>query len=436
MTSLHHRARVAPSATALPRLLTESGRPRGLEEHLHLHGQLPDELATHGLIATLDAAQLLGRGGAGFPTARKWSAVAAAAGPKVVVANGSEGEPASHKDRTLLHINPHLVLDGLQLAAEAVDADQLYLYAPPGAALKTALEALLIERAANAVDRRPVVVFSAVDRYVAGEESAVAAALSGEPALPRAKPPRVFERGVRGRPTLVQNVETLAHVALIARYGADWYAGAGLPDEPGSLLITVGGAVHRPGVTEVAIGAALDDAVLAAGGPTDGVQAMLVGGYHGSWLRSGQVAATTLSQVSMSARGARVGTGGLLVLPNHACGLIEAASVARYLADQSAGQCGPCVFGLADIATAMEALTRRGDIRAQVAALHRWMAMVEGRGACSHPDGAVRFVRSTLEEFAEEVRLHDVGRCRSGGRTHDVLSAPRNLGTSNRKARL
>lgn len=436
MTSLHRPASIAPSATLLPRLLTDSGRPRGLQEHLHIHGHVPHGWAPHELIATLDAAQLLGRGGAGFPTARKWSAVAAAPGPKVVVANGSEGEPASHKDRTLLHINPHLVLDGLQLAAEAVDAERLYLYAPPGAALQSALEALLAERAAEAVDRLPVTVFSAVDRYVAGEESAVAAALSGQPALPRVKPPRVFEHGVRGRPTLVQNVETLAHVALIARYGADWYAGTGLPDEPGSLLITIGGAVHQPGVTEVAIGTPLDDAVFAAGGPTDGVQAMLVGGYHGSWLRSGHVDATNLSQASMSARGARVGTGGLLVLPNHACGLIEAARVARYLADQSAGQCGPCVFGLADIATAMEALTRRGDIRGQVAALHRWMAMVERRGACSHPDGAVGFVRSTLETFAEEVRLHEVGRCRSGGRAHDVLSAPSRLGTSNRRVQL
>lgn len=436
MISPHRVGGLAPSATLLPRLLTEGGSPRGLQEHLHIHGRLPQGQASHELIGALDAAKLLGRGGAGFPAARKWSAVADAAGPKVVVANGSEGEPASHKDRALLRINPNLVLDGLQLAAEAVGADHLYLYAPSGAALQSGLETLLADRAADAVDRLPVTVFSAVDRYVAGEESAVAAALSGRPALPQVKPPRVFERGVRGRPTLVQNVETLAHVALIARYGAGWYAGTGLPEEPGSLLITIGGGVHRPGVTEVAFGTALDEAVFAAGGPTDGVQAMLVGGYHGRWLRSGHVYATNLSHASMSALGARVGTGGLLVLPNHACGLIEAAQVAGYLADQSAGQCGPCVFGLADIATAMEALTRRGDIRAQVAALHRWMAMVERRGACSHPDGAVGFVRSTLETFAEEVRLHEVGRCRSGGRAHGVLAAPSRVGTSKGRVQL
>jgi NADH:ubiquinone oxidoreductase subunit F (NADH-binding) len=434
MTSLDRDVDVAPSATLLPRLLTTNGHPRDLDEHLQIHGPLPYALAPQDLIAALAESVLSGRGGAGFPTVGKWSAVAAASGPKVVVANGSEGEPTSHKDRMLLTVNPHLVLDGLQLAAKAVHADQIFLYAPPGVAVKAALEASLAQRAGS-VDRLPVSVFSAVDRYVAGEETAVAAALSGEPPLPRLTPPRVFESGVRGRPTLVQNVETLAHVALIARYGADWYAGTGLPDEPGSLLVTVGGAVHQPGVTEVAIGTPLDDAVRAAGGPLDGVQAMLVGGYHGRWLQSGRVAATNLSRASMAERGARLGTGGLLVLPNHACGLIEAARVARYLADESAGQCGPCLFGLADIATAMEALTRRGDIRTQLASLHRWTAMVEGRGACSHPEGTVGFVRSTLETFADELRLHEVGRCRSGGRGYDVLVAARRRPTTSRGVR-
>jgi NADH:ubiquinone oxidoreductase subunit F (NADH-binding) len=411
----------SPHATRLPRLLTENGETRWLAEHLEIHGRLPHAGSQRDLLAMIEAALLTGRGGAGFPTARKWSAVAAASGRKAVVANGGEGEPASHKDRTLLRLNPHLVLDGLQLAAAAVGADSAYLYAPPGAELRAAIDAAVAERAAAGADEVSVTVMSAEDRYVAGEESAVAAALSGQPALPRMKPPRVFESGVRGLPTLVQNVETLAHIALIARYGADWFCGTGRTDEPGSTLVTIGGAVHRPGVTEVEFGDALSDVLLAAGGATGGVQALLVGGYHGSWLRGGQVAAAELSQASLSKFGARIGAGVLLVLPDHACGLVEAARVVRYLADESAGQCGPCMFGLADIAKATEALNRRGDIRAGLASLQRWTAMVEGRGACSHPDGSARFVRSTLQTFDEELGLHEVGRCRSGGRSFDVL---------------
>lgn len=169
------------------------------------------------------------------------------------------------------------------------------------------------------------------------------------------------------------------------------------------------------------MGAGLTEILAAAGGPTDGVRAMLVGGYHGSWLNGGDAAAANLSQASLSAYGARIGAGVLVVLPDYACGLIESARVVRYLADQSAGQCGPCLFGLADIATAVESLSRGDDVRIQLASLRRWLAMVDKRGACSHPDGSVRFIRSSLLTFDAEVRRHEGGHCRAGGRAFDVL---------------
>jgi NADH:ubiquinone oxidoreductase subunit F (NADH-binding) len=422
MTSLRHDADIAPPhPAAVPRLLTDSNRPRSLAEHLARHGPMPHRWGQDGLHAALDAAALTGRGGAGFPTARKWAAVAAATGPKVVVGNGSEGEPASRKDRALLRLNPHLVLDGLQLAAEAVDADTLYLFIPPDSTALATIERALAERANRGIDHRPVTVVVAEDRFIAGEESAVAAALSGQPGLPRAKPPRVFERGVRGRPTLVQNVETLAHIALIGRYGSAWYRGTGTTREPGTALLTISGFVRWPGVTEVAAGARLTEVLDAAGGATAGTQAVLIGGYHGTWVRGVDVGAIDLSQASLATYGARIGAGIVVVLPDHACGLIESARVIRYLADESSGQCGPCLFGLADIATAVEAVSRGGDIRHQVASLHRWLGMVERRGACSHPDGSARFVRSTLAVFQEEIGLHEVGRCRSGGRDLAML---------------
>jgi NADH:ubiquinone oxidoreductase subunit F (NADH-binding) len=422
MTSVRPISGVTPPhPAALPRLLPSRDRPRGLAEHLERHGLMPYRWGPDGLLDAIDDAALTGRGGAGFPTARKWAAVAAATGPRVIVGNGSEGEPASRKDRALLRLSPHLVLDGLQFAAGAVDADTVYLFMPPDSKALATINRAMAERSNRGIDHRSVTVVVAEDRFIAGEESAVAAALSGQPALPRTRFPRVFERGVRGQPTLVQNVETLAHIALIGRYGPAWYRGTGTRDEPGTLLLTVGGFVRWPGVTEVAAGASLTDVLETGGGATAGTQAVLIGGYHGTWVRGTDVDTIDLTQASLAAHGARIGAGVVVVLPDHACGLIESARVIRYLADESSGQCGPCVFGLADIATAVEALSHGDDIRHHLASLQRWLAMVEQRGACSHPDGSVRFVRSTLAVFQDEVRLHEVGRCRAGGRSLAIL---------------
>lgn len=420
----------APDPGAVPRLLPASDGSRDLAAHLALHGPVPTGWGSSDLLAAIDGAALTGRGGAGFPTARKWAAVASAAGAKVVVGNASEGEPASRKDRALLVRNPHLVLDGLQLAAEAVGADVLYLFLPPDAQVSAAVDRALADRSGRGLDRRPVLLVTSGDRYVAGEESAVVAALNGQPPLPRARTSRVFERGVRGRPTLVQNVETLANIALVARYGAAWHRGLGTVEEPGTVLLTVSGWVSAIGVREVAAGVGLTDVIDSAGGPIDGTQAVLLGGYHGSWLSGSAVSGLNLSAASLAPQGARIGAGVMVVLPDRACGLLESARAVRYLADQSAGQCGPCRFGLADIATSLEAVSRREDADRHVALLQRWMAMVEGRGACSHPDGSVRFVRSTLAVFADEIDRHQVGECRAAGQTLGLLPTGARVGGS------
>jgi NADH:ubiquinone oxidoreductase subunit F (NADH-binding) len=421
MTSALHQVDAAlRDQVALPGLLPATAGGHDLAAHLGTYGPVPDRAAAE-LIAAVEAAALTGRGGAGFPTARKWRAVASAPGAKVVVANASEGEPASRKDRTLLTRSPHLVLDGLQLASAAVGADVLYMFLPPDPYAGAAVDRALAERSARRIDRRPVLLVEAGDRYIAGEESAVVAALNGQPALPRSRTTRVFERCVRGRPTLVQNVETLANAALIARYGTTWSHAVGNGTEPGTVLLTVSGWVGRPGVVEVAAGVAVTEAIDAAGGPIDNVQAVLIGGYHGSWLRGGDIGAITLSAASLATHGARRGAGVMVVLPDQACGLLESARVVRYLADQSAGQCGPCRFGLADIATSFEAVARGKDTRRNVALLQRWMTMVQGRGACSHPDGSVRFIASTLDVFADELHRHEVGECRAAGHSLALL---------------
>ena len=414
MTAMAMDRSSAPAADRLPRLLLEAGADGGAAGHRHRHGPVPLRGGTGLLLPTLDAAGLTGRGGAGFPAGRKWRAVAAGSGSSVVVANAAEGEPASSKDAVLLTSNPHLVLDGLLLAAEAVGARRTVLFVPPDRAVRSAVGAAMRERR----DTRRVQVVEAPDRFVAGEESAVVDAVEGGPGLPRSTPPRVFERGVDGRPTLVQNVETLAHVALVARYGADWFRAVGTADEPGSLLTTVTDAGGR-WVAEVAHGTALGSVVDLSGD----VQAVLVGGYHGSWLSAAAARGADLSRRSLGTWGASPGAGVLVALPGSACGVVETARVALYLAADSAGQCGPCLNGLPRIALVLEELARGRAGREDLDDLSRWAGLVEHRGACRHPDGTVRFVRSALQVFDAEVRAHLAGHCR---RTDDrpVLPVP------------
>jgi NADH:ubiquinone oxidoreductase subunit F (NADH-binding) len=405
-----------PGPGGLPRLLrrgTEPGasQPEPLRAHLGRHGSVPYRNGRLHLIADLEAAGLTGRGGAAFPVHRKLAAVAATGRRPFVVANGAESEPASSKDVSLLWLAPHLVLDGLQLVAEAVGAADacLYVHEADSGPLGQALRRALSERWGGRIDRVPVRLASAPGRFLAGQETAMISLLNGGPARPTYAPPRPFERGVGGAPTLVQNVETLAHTALIARYGPGWFRQAGTPAEPGSMLATIHHADGTTRVTEVALGTPLSG--LMGADLAGRAQAVLIGGYHGSWLPAGRAAHLTLDNAALNPIGAMVGAGVIAALPAGRCGLAETARVVRYLALESAGQCGPCLNGLPRIAEAMAELAGPrpgGQVRADV---ERWAGLVSGRGACAHPDGSVRFVRSALEVFSAELGQHAGGRC-------------------------
>jgi len=411
----------APSAVGgLPRLLPphragQHGGVPDLADHLARHGRPAYRDRPGALLGDLAAAGLTGRGGAAFPVHRKLRAVLDASAARrrapVLVGNGAESEPASDKDATLLWLSPHLVLDGLQLAAEAAGADRavLALHAGgPGQAVAGRLRAALGARQAECTDRVPVTLAPVPASFLAGQETALLSVLAGGPAIPAFTPPRVTERGLGGAPTLVQNVETLAHLALIARHGARWFRAAGTPDEPGSMLATVHRAgADRPLVTEVPLGIPLADLV----GGLDPDDAVLVGGYHGSWLTGSQARRLTLDNRSLAAAGARAGAGVVAVLPPGCCGLAETARVARYLALESAGQCGPCLNGLPRIAAALTEVAARRAGPDLVADLARWSGLVTGRGACRHPDGTARFVASALRTFAADLDQHQRGRC-------------------------
>jgi NADH:ubiquinone oxidoreductase subunit F (NADH-binding) len=363
-----------------------------------------------GLIAAVTAAGLRGRGGGGFPTGRKLAAVAEAAALRrrpIVVANGCEGEPASAKDATLLHCAPHLVLDGVVLAAQALRATRAVVAVHAGSAAADRLRRALAER----TDPLRVRIAEIPDRYVASEESALVQHLNGGPALPTASPPRPAQRGVGGSPTLVDNVETLAHLALIARYGPDWFREVGTPELPGSLLVTVGGAVRWPGVYEVPAGTSVGTALDVAGGPVGVVQAVLSGGFAGGWLRLPDALDVPLTHDALRDAGAALGVPMLLALPAGACGLAQTSHLLDFLAAESAGQCGPCAFGLpalADAFTAVVAGSRTAPDELRRAG--RLADSIAGRGACAHPNGATRLVRSALPAFPADLVAHLAGR--------------------------
>jgi len=399
------------------RLLPTDGRePTSWSTHVERYGPLPSLRGRErSLLAAVEQSGLTGRGGAGFPTAIKLATVAGGRSP-VVVANGTEGEPASAKDKALIRANPHLVLDGVLAAAAVVGAREAVVAISRGSKCGATLQAALRQRPPG----RPNILVAAVpERFVAGEESALVHWLNGRDAKPTFTPPRPFEKGVGGRRTLVQNVETLANLGLIARYGADWFRTAGTPAEPGTVLVTARGAVGRQRVVEIELGTTLSEVAELCGGLVEPVQAVLVGGYFGGWIRPDLD--LPLTQAALRPLGASLGARTIALLPASVCGLAETARVARYMAGESAGQCGPCLFGLPAVAAALETIAL--GLPGAAAALNRLpqlSAQIARRGACAHPDGTLRFVESALDVFADEVDLHVVGRC-SATRGEPVL---------------
>jgi NADH:ubiquinone oxidoreductase subunit F (NADH-binding) len=326
---------------------------RDEEEHIARNGPLPWPRTPGALIAAVQEAGLTGRGGANFPTWRKLARTAVTDRP-AVIANLAEGEPASRKDKALFDQCPHLVLDGLQLAAEAVGANRVYLYGPKGTVVPP-----------RRSDRYPLVRVAAPDAFTAGESSAVKAAVAGRPVRPT---------DTSRADLLVQNVETLARIAQIARYGPAWFR------RHDTFLATVSGAVRRPGVYEVPKPAAVRRLLESADG-IEPIKAVLVGGYHGVWLRPDDLVADP-------------GAGVAIALHANEDGWQRTAEIVRYLASRSTRQCGPCRFGLPALADAMAA-RQRDQVR-------RLVGLVDGRGACHHPDGTARLVRSALTAFPEE----------------------------------
>ena len=371
-------------------------------------------VAAEALLAEIQASGLRGRGGGWFPTAQKMQVVIRNAAQHrqqtVVICNAMEGEPAGSGDKRLTRNRPHLVLDGVELAAKVVGARRAYVAIHENAPQLPVLREALAQRPASAVT---ITASPVPARYVASEESALAHFLSGGPALP-VFGMQPYAHGVHGHPTLVNNAETLASVALIARYGSTWYRGLGVPDAPGTTLVSVGGCVGEPQAVEVATGTPVRQILEQAGGLTGDVLGFRTGGFGGTWTGP-DLQDETWDPDALRSRGIAVGSGILWALPGQRCGIVEAATTLDYLAGESAGQCGVCTFGLSATAQDMLALA---DLRADAALVDRLrtrLAAIPRRGGCALPDGGVRMAQSALTVFSDELAEHLAGRCSARG---------------------
>ncbi|HSS92667.1 MAG TPA: NADH-ubiquinone oxidoreductase-F iron-sulfur binding region domain-containing protein [Candidatus Dormibacteraeota bacterium] len=390
-----------------PRLLAGPDMRSGPESYLdHIRRLGTPNLGGKPLIEALAHSGLTGRGGASFPVGHKWKAVAAVSrGSAVVIANGAEGEPQSYKDRLLMATRPHLILDGAFLAARSLHAGQVVVYVGEEHQVAWAAMSRALSERPDA-EKRTARMAGAPHRYVAGESSAAVHLVDAGVATPTTTPPHPRERGVAGAPTLVQNVETLAHIALIARYGAEWYRSAGRRGAAGTVMITIAGGVKTPGVLEVEAGTTVEEAVAMAGGVTEPAAAVLIGGYFGSWVPAASAWELPLDGAALRDRGLSLGCGVIGVQPAGRCGVCDTARIMRYLAQESSSQCGPCFFGLRALSESCSRVAERGANRDDLARLKRWAIEVHGRGACKHPDGAVTFLRSALSTFADEFASH------------------------------
>ncbi len=372
------------------------------------------------LLAEVARAGIRGRGGAAFPTAVKLQTVRAAAlagHDTVLVANGEEGEPSSIKDRWLLRHRPHLVLDGARLAAQIVGAKHAHVYVSDPASAQSVSSALaeLHDTGPDVLGDLTVSVRVVAPGYVAGEESAAVRAINGGPAKPTDKPPRVFEEGVGGLPTLVSNVETLANLPFVQRHGADVYREAGTADSPGTFLATITGGGRPPGLYELPLGVSVTELLALHGIRVNQVRGALMGGYFAGLLGR-NVVDTALDHESLRALGSGLGCGAVSVLTDE-CPVAVAASVLAYFDRENAGQCGSCFNGTAAMAAAAGAL-RDGTASADdLARLQRWSVVLRGRGACATLDAATNIAASLLAVFGEDVERHlagDCAACRAG----------------------
>ncbi|HTX98237.1 MAG TPA: NADH-ubiquinone oxidoreductase-F iron-sulfur binding region domain-containing protein [Mycobacterium sp.] len=400
-TSAASAIRVAASPGFTPRLLSDQAR-EDIDVYRTRGGYQPLSGADD-LLGEVESSGLLGRGGAGFPLAVKVRAVrdnGRLFGGTVVVANGEEGEPASIKDRWLLRHRPHLVLDGLRLAAAMVAADRAYVYVSDADAA-CSVQTALTEQPFGDIT---IELWHVDPGYIVGEETAVTRFINGGPAKPTDKPPRPFQKGVGGLPTLVSNVETLANLPYLQQHGAVAFRSLGTSLSPGTFLATLTGAGRAPGLYEIPHGMPFTELLSLHGVSPEQVRGALLGGYFAGLLNRA-VLDVTLDHETLRGLGSGLGCGAISVITDE-CPVAVAASVLAYFDRENAGQCGSCFNGTAAMAAVAGAMRDGVATAEDLSRLRRWSVMLRGRGACATLDAATNAAGSLLDQFPTEVARH------------------------------
>ena len=372
-----------------------------------------------GIIPALEAAGLRGLGGAGFPTHRKWAAVAAQppfpeGGGKWIICNGNEDEPGTFKDRFLLSRTPHQVIEGALIGALAVKANRIALYVNPREtasvkALRAATDAWrahpLLARVSESVGT-PIQmrVSESAGLYVGGEETAAVASVMGGFPFPSLKPPFPAEKGVDGAPTLLNNVETFAHVSHILRHGAEWYRALGVGEAVGTKLYSLSGDVLRPGLHELPMGTSLRELVFRCGGGMlagKAFKAVFTGGPSNTLLTDRDLD-VALDFDSLRARGSRLGTGAMIVVGEGTSILRKTAEYVAFFAANSCGQCSSCKIGTHQVSRILERIEAGAGRPTDLAALENLTRLLPGSGRCGLVDGAATVLASSLATFRSE----------------------------------
>jgi NADH-quinone oxidoreductase subunit F len=409
-----------------PRVLQQlNGKPWEIDPYLKVGGyeawrKCVTALQPDDIVGEIKRSGLRGRGGAGFPTGTKWDKVLHhRIKERYFVCNAGEHEPGTFKDRYLLQHAPHQLLEGCLIASYAVNAKASFIYInheyhEEHENLKKAI-AQARERGfvgknifGKGVDIE-IELFAGHGSYVAGEETAMLESMQGRPAMPRQKPPFYpTDFGLYGKPTLVNNVETLCNIPHILRNGADWFTQVGTEKCPGTMLFSLSGAVNRPGVYEMPMGTTIRRLIEECGGGVPGerkVKAVFPGGPAFSMVTADQLD-LPMDFDSLKKAGTGLGSAGVIVVDDTTCMVAQTLKFSNFFKTESCGQCPPCRMGTINLATLVEKVERGEGTQKDLDSLLQLCGFVKGTGYCTLVTGAAVLVQSSLRLFRHEYEEH------------------------------
>jgi NADH-quinone oxidoreductase subunit F len=383
------------------------------------------EMSPAEVIETVKDSGLQGRGGAGFSTGLKWSFMPTETDqPKYLVCNADESEPGSFKDRILLERGPHMLLEGILIAAIATGAEKTFVYvrgeyAFPAAQLRRAVEeataaGILGPKVLGTGFSHEVIVHGGAGAYICGEETGLLESLEGKKGQPRKKPPFPAESGAFGMPTTVNNVETFCHVPHILARGVDWFRGFGTEKSPGTTIFGVSGHAMRPGLYELPLGTRLDEIVFEhAGGVPEGrsVRGVIPGGMSMPILPAHQLDVPMANEF-LRERKTMLGTGGVMVMDDRTCMVRAGVVITYFFRDESCGQCTQCREGTGWLHKLMGRIERGAGRPEDLEVLLDVAGKMEGGTICAFADAAAWPVQGLLRHFREDFERHvELGKC-------------------------